>query len=83
MYIFNCFSRQIYSYGFHISQFNNLKVIYGLYSQCFTQTLSKTTFFMGMEGVYVRTLNSHIWDFQSKHLLSTEPFRVMHFVSMS
>ena len=45
------FSKQIYSYGFHIFKFNNLKVIHDLYSQCLTQTLSKTTFFMGTEGV--------------------------------
>ena len=28
-----------------------LKIIYNLYSQCLTQTLSKTVFFLGMEGV--------------------------------
>jgi hypothetical protein len=34
------FSRQIYSYSFHICKLNNLKVIDDLYSQCLTQTLS-------------------------------------------
>jgi hypothetical protein len=47
------FSRQIYSYSFHICKLNNLKVSYDLYFQCLTQTLSKTTFFTGMEGVYI------------------------------
>ena len=51
-YIFiKVFSRQIYSYGFHIFKLNDLKVIHNLYCQCLTQTLSKTTCFMGMEGV--------------------------------
>jgi hypothetical protein len=45
------FSRQIYLYSFHIFKFNNLKVIYDLYSQCLIKNLSKTTFFIGMEGV--------------------------------
>jgi len=52
MYIFmKLFSRQIYSYNFHISKLNNLKVIDDLYSQCLTQTLSKTTFKSYIEGV--------------------------------
>lgn len=33
--------RIIYSYDFHISKLNNLKVIHNLYSQCLTQALSK------------------------------------------
>ena len=37
---------------FHISKFNNLKVIHDLYSQCLTQILSKTTSFSNLEGVY-------------------------------
>ena len=45
------FSRQIYSYGYHISKLNNLKVIHDLYSQCLTRVLSKTTSFLNMEGV--------------------------------
>ena len=45
------FSRQIYSYGYHISKLNNLKVIHGLYSQCLTKTLSKMTSFFSIEGV--------------------------------
>ena len=45
------FLRQIYSYSFHIFKLNNLKVIHDLYSQCLTQTLSKTTYFIGIEGV--------------------------------
>ena len=32
-------------------QLNNLKVIHNLYSECLTQTMSKTTFFSYMEGV--------------------------------
>ena len=43
------FLRQIYSYNFHFFKLNNLKVIHDLYSQCLTQTLSKTTFFSSME----------------------------------
>ena len=45
------FLRQIYSYGFCILKLKNLKVIHDLYSQCLTQTLSKTIFFSSMEGV--------------------------------
>ena len=45
------FPRQIYSYDFCILKLNNLKVIHDLYFQCLTQTLSKTTFFSGMEGI--------------------------------
>ena len=50
MYIFmKVFLRQIYLYSFYISKLNNLKVIQDLYSQCLTQTLSKMTFFGGIE----------------------------------
>ena len=45
------FSRQIYSYNFHICKLNNLKVIDNLYSQCLTQILSKTSSFIVTEGV--------------------------------
>ena len=45
------FSRQIYSYNFHIYKLNNLKVIDDLYSQCLTQSMSKTTSFTNTEGV--------------------------------
>ena len=52
MYIFmKVFSRQIYSYNFHICKLNNLKVINDFYSQYLTQTLSKTTYFTNTEGV--------------------------------
>jgi hypothetical protein len=52
MYIFiKNFSRQIYSYSFHISKLNNLKVLHDLYSQCLTQGLSKMTSFFNTEGV--------------------------------
>jgi hypothetical protein len=40
-------------YNFHICKLNNLKVIDNLYSQCLTQTLSKTSSKSYMEGVYV------------------------------
>ena len=54
MYVFiKVFSRQIYSYGFHISKLNNLKVIHDLYSQCLTQTLSIATSFTNLEGVQI------------------------------
>ena len=46
------FSRQIYSYNFHICKLNNLKVINDLYSQYLTQILSKTTFFTNTKRVY-------------------------------
>jgi hypothetical protein len=56
MYVFmKVFSRQIYSYGFHISKLNNWKVIHDLYSQYLTQTSSKMTFFTGMEEVRIHT----------------------------
>ena len=45
------FSRQIYSYNFHICKLNNLKVIDDLYSQYLTQNMSKTTFFTNTEGI--------------------------------
>jgi len=38
-------------YGFHISKFNNLKIIHDLYSQYLIQTLSKMTFIIGLKGV--------------------------------
>ena len=38
-------------YNFHIYKINNLKAIDDLYSQCLTQTLSKTTSFTSTEGV--------------------------------
>jgi hypothetical protein len=41
----------MYSYSFHIFKLNNLKVIYDLRSQCLTEILSKTTWFMGTKGV--------------------------------
>jgi hypothetical protein len=44
-------SRQIYLSDFHIFKLNNLKVIRDLYSQCLTQTLSKTTSNRELEGV--------------------------------
>jgi hypothetical protein len=46
------FTIQIYSCSFHIFKLNDLKVIHDLYSQCLTQTLSKTTSFIKPEGVY-------------------------------
>jgi hypothetical protein len=52
MYIFRKYIlRQIYSYGFHISKLNKLKVIYDLYSQCLTQILSKMISLRKLEGV--------------------------------
>ena len=45
------FLRQIYSYNFHICKFNKLKIINDLYSQCLTQTMSKTSSFTNTEGV--------------------------------
>ena len=47
------FSRQIYSYNFHICKLNNLKIIDDLYSQCLTKILSRTTSFPNTEGVLV------------------------------
>jgi hypothetical protein len=37
---------------FHIFKVNDLKVIHDLYSQCLTQTLSKTTSNREQEGVW-------------------------------
>jgi hypothetical protein len=37
------YRKVIYVYNFYICKLNNLKVIDDLYSQCLTQTLSKTT----------------------------------------
>jgi hypothetical protein len=37
MYIF--IARLNYSRSFHISELNDLKIVYDLYSQCLTQTL--------------------------------------------
>jgi len=42
-------------YGFHISKFNNIKVIHDLHFQCLTKILSKTIFFMSIEGVLYRS----------------------------
>jgi len=41
-------------YGFHIYKFNGLKVIHDLYSKIlmFDQTLSKTTSFTNLEGIW-------------------------------
>jgi hypothetical protein len=38
-------------YDFHIFRLNDLRVIHNLYSQCLTQTLSKTTSNREPEGV--------------------------------
>jgi hypothetical protein len=38
-------------YDFHIYKLNDLKVIYDLYSQCLTQTLSETTSNTEPDGV--------------------------------
>jgi hypothetical protein len=52
MYTFiKVFLRQIYSYNFYICKLSNLKVIDNLYSQCLTQTLSKTTSKSDTEGI--------------------------------
>jgi hypothetical protein len=61
-FLWKYFSRQIYSYGFHIFKLNTLKVIHDLYSQCLTQTLSKTTSFTNMEGVVPYLLPPINWD---------------------
>jgi hypothetical protein len=37
------FAKQIYSYSFHISKLNNLKVLYDLCFQYLTKILSKTS----------------------------------------
>jgi hypothetical protein len=42
-----------YLYDFHISKFNDLKVIHDLYSQRLTETWSKTTSNREQEGVCV------------------------------
>jgi hypothetical protein len=52
-------SRQIYSYNFYICKLNNLKVIDDLYSQCLTQTLSKTTSKTDTEGVLCRNTKNN------------------------
>jgi hypothetical protein len=51
VYDWKYFSRQIYWYNLHISKLNGLKVIHDLYSQCLTQTLSKTSSYCNAEGV--------------------------------
>jgi len=61
IFLYKYFSSQIYSYGFHISKLNNLKVIHDLCSQCLTQTLSETTFFMGIEGVPLLDIYILMW----------------------
>jgi hypothetical protein len=45
IFLWKYFARQIYSCSFHISKLNDLRVIHDLYSQCFTQIMSKTTSF--------------------------------------
>jgi hypothetical protein len=59
------FLRQIYSYNFYICKLNNLKVIDDLYSQCLTQSLSKTTSKSDTEGVLsmliLHIFNLHVW----------------------
>jgi hypothetical protein len=45
------FMKVYFKTNLHISKLNNLKVIHDLYSQCLTQTLSKTTSFTSLEGV--------------------------------
>jgi hypothetical protein len=42
---------------FTFAKLNNLKVINDLYSQCLTQTLSKTTSKSDTEGVCLKTLS--------------------------
>jgi hypothetical protein len=51
------FSRQIYLYDFHIFKLNDLKVIHDLYSQCLTQSLSKTTSNRETKGVVHKARN--------------------------
>ena len=53
IYLWKYFSRQIYSYNFHICKLNNLKVIDDLYSQYLTQNMSKTTFFLPIRREYL------------------------------
>ena len=45
--------KTICSYGFQFFKLNHLRVIHDLYSQCLTQTLSKTTYFSYTEGVFI------------------------------
>ena len=56
--LWKCFLRQIYSFIFHIFKLNNLKIIHDLYSQCLTQTLSKTSIILGTEGVYISCMGA-------------------------
>jgi hypothetical protein len=52
MYILmKVFFKTNHLYDFHIFKLNDLKVIHDLYSQCLTQTLSKTTSNREPEGV--------------------------------
>ena len=51
IFLWKCFLKQIYSYGFHFFKINNLKAIHDLYSQYLIQILSKTIFFSYTEGV--------------------------------
>jgi hypothetical protein len=46
LFLWKYFSRQIYSYGFHISKLNNLKIIHDLYFLMFDLNIVKkyTTF---------------------------------------
>ena len=64
------FSKQIYSYDFHIFKLNNLKVIYDLYSQCLIQTLSKTTCFMGTKVVCEKNVRKIKVSVNNHHLLA-------------
>jgi hypothetical protein len=58
-------------YDFHIFKLNNLKVIHDLYSQCLTQTLSKTTSNREPEGVYdelLQTASPSLQEYEVLHL---------------
>ena len=68
IFLWKYFSRQIYSYNFYICKLNNLKVIDDLYSQYLTQTLSKTSSFIGTEGVHSKHALNTTW--QPKMTLS-------------
>jgi hypothetical protein len=61
MYTFmKVFLRQIYLYNFYICKLNNLKVIDDLYSQCLTQTLSKTSSKSDTVGVHAPLHSSNL-----------------------
>ena len=77
------FSRQIYSYNFHICKLTNLKVIDDLYSQCLTQNMSKTTFFTNTEGVEVighPDFTNNKMEY-STLVVCTKPARIFYFKS--